>query len=78
MIKIHCFGISREYAGGDEILLNQNSISVGSLRTLLREMYPKFSEFNRYMIAVNQEYAGDIEMISSSDEVAIIPPVSGG
>ena len=30
------------------------------------------------MVAVNQRYARDDQPVSSSDEVAIIPPVAGG
>ena len=30
------------------------------------------------MIAINQRYAGPDQTVSSSDEVAIIPPVAGG
>jgi molybdopterin synthase sulfur carrier subunit len=30
------------------------------------------------MVAVNNEYAGDAGIITDRDEVAIIPPVSGG
>ena len=30
------------------------------------------------LVAVNQRYAGDDQVVSSSDEVAIIPPVAGG
>ena len=33
---------------------------------------------DRPLVAVNQRYAGEDQVISSSDEVAIIPPVAGG
>jgi molybdopterin synthase catalytic subunit/molybdopterin converting factor small subunit len=31
-----------------------------------------------YIVAINREYAGDEEPVSAGDEVALIPPVSGG
>lgn len=31
-----------------------------------------------YLIAVNDEYAGSALAINEKDEIAIIPPVSGG
>lgn len=30
------------------------------------------------MVAVNQKYAHDNQLVTASDEVAIIPPVAGG
>ena len=33
---------------------------------------------NGFLIAVNQEYAEDDLEIKAMDEIAIIPPVSGG
>jgi sulfur-carrier protein len=33
---------------------------------------------DRPLVAVNQRYAGEDQVVSSSDEVAIIPPVAGG
>jgi molybdopterin converting factor small subunit len=31
-----------------------------------------------YMVAVNNEYADDTSLVTQRDEIAIIPPVSGG
>jgi molybdopterin synthase sulfur carrier subunit len=31
-----------------------------------------------YMIAVNSEYASEDDRINENDEIAVIPPVSGG
>jgi molybdopterin synthase sulfur carrier subunit len=40
--------------------------------------YPKLAELVSFLIAVNSEYADDDRVINSGDEVAIIPPTSGG
>lgn len=50
--------------------------TVAGLRMALSAISPKFAL--RPLVAVNEEYAGDEQFISPSDEVAVIPPVSGG
>ena len=76
-LKLKVFGIARDIMGGREVEINvvQN---VGELRNLLLSTYPKLKELNSFLIAVNQTYATDEISLSESDEIAIIPPVSGG
>lgn len=50
--------------------------TVAGLRTALSDMSPRLAL--RPLVAVNEEYAGDDQFISPSDEIAVIPPVSGG
>jgi molybdopterin synthase sulfur carrier subunit len=44
----------------------------------LEHNYPPLKELASYMIAVNNNYASDTQTILSTDEIALIPPVSGG
>lgn len=37
-----------------------------------------FGEDSPYIVAVNRAYAGDEEPVAAGDEVALVPPVSGG
>jgi len=78
MIKIKCFGVAKEIVDKDILEMEPSGLSVKELRANLLEAYPEFSKINGFMIAVNQEYATDEMTIAASDEVAIIPPVSGG
>ena len=49
-----------------------------AVRETLR-LYPTVTQDGaRLMIAVNQEYQGHDYALSDGDEVALIPPVSGG
>lgn len=49
-----------------------------AVRETLR-LYPTVTQDgSRLMIAVNQEYQGHDYALSDGDEVALIPPVSGG
>jgi sulfur-carrier protein len=77
-LKIKTFGISRDILGGREVELDMNGTSVGDLRRALSTQYPPLDRLNSLFIAVNQEYAPDEKMLSTTDEIALIPPVSGG
>ena len=76
-MKLKAFGIAREILGGREIEIDLVS-NVGELRELLLNNYPKLKELNSFMIAVNQTYANNEKSVTPTDEIAIIPPVSGG
>lgn len=54
-------------------------LAAGDLKLLLSEAYPDAqSQFEMAFVAVNQEYALADQLIQPGDEVALIPPVSGG
>ena len=78
-IKVIAFGIAKDFFGADVIESElYDGASVGTLRNLLEQKYPRLGELSTYMIAVNNEYAEPNLVLSGNDEVAIIPPVSGG
>lgn len=77
--KILAFGVAKEILNGTAIELETGNIrEAGELRNLLAEKYPRLKELNSFMIAVNDEYADASTLISEKDEIAVIPPVSGG
>jgi molybdopterin converting factor small subunit len=45
---------------------------------LLTEAFPALSELAQLSIAVNGEYVIGAVVLNPGDEIAIIPPVSGG
>jgi len=51
--------------------------TVGQLEAVLRAREPRLAEA-RFRIAVNRSYASAEDVLQSDDEVALIPPVSGG
>lgn len=78
-IKIKAFGITREIVGQRELQLEMSDEkTVSALRKLLNEKYPKMKGLKSLLIAVNNEYAEDSTTLKSEDEIALIPPVSGG
>jgi molybdopterin synthase sulfur carrier subunit len=51
---------------------------VGQLKTYLSELFPALKDLSSLAVAVNSNYASDKTPISETDEIALIPPVSGG
>ncbi len=72
------FAQSRELAGKarEELEIDQRE-SVSSLVNKLRSRFPGLADVN-FRVAVNAEFVNDDSRLADGDEVAIIPPVSGG
>jgi len=79
-VKVKLFASFREVIGKDEIRLRlTNQTTVGDLRKMILELYPALSSTKTpFMVAVNHRIADDATTISRLDEVALLPPVSGG
>ena len=78
-MKILLFGIAKQLFGADTLKLkNGEATSVKQLRQILEFQNPQLKELRSYMVAVNKSYAEDDMELKGSDEIAIIPPVSGG
>lgn len=75
------FGIAKDIVGTSQLDMDFGEDapnSVAELKQALKKRYPEFSKLTSLAIAVNSEYASDDVQLKSNDEVAIIPPVSGG
>ncbi|SDN22489.1 molybdopterin synthase catalytic subunit [Paenibacillus sp. yr247] len=61
------------------IHVEQESVSIEQLKKQINAAYPAASaQLMTCFFAKNQAYAGDQEMVTAADEIALIPPVSGG
>ncbi|MED4839042.1 molybdopterin converting factor subunit 1 [Weizmannia sp. CD-2023] len=76
MIKVLLFAHLKEQAGRSEMDINCEKMTVAELRQALAEK--GILHQDAVMVAVNEEFARDEEMVHSGDTVALIPPVSGG
>jgi len=79
-IRVLFFGVIKDLAGtaGHSIDLPDGS-TLGEVVRYHKEHIPKFSDFAACCaVAVNQEYAGLETKLKPDDEVAFLPPVSGG
>jgi molybdopterin converting factor subunit 1 len=73
------FGLVQEIFENSSTMVDlPDAPTTGNLRTLLESRFPDLKKIGSYMIAVNQSYAEDHVPISGKDEIAIIPPLSGG
>jgi len=78
-MKILAFGIAKEIMGGPVADVPVNTgMTAGMLKAALGEQYPALKKLSSFAIAVNGGYAKDDTAIMDTDELAIIPPVSGG
>ena len=78
-LKILTFGIARDIIGSSTFSIE---ITAGdTAEDLKREIlakYPRFLSLSSLMIAVNAEYGNSETVLQEGDEIALIPPVSGG
>lgn len=78
-MEVLAFGIVKDIFGGSSINIEvNNALNVDGLKLVLEEKFPELKRLTSYMVAVNNEYAMAKDSIQPNDEVAIIPPVSGG
>lgn len=94
IIRIKLFGSSREIAGGNaEITLkftDGSTITITDLRKRMLETYPKLEQIP-FVFAINYKIvsqslantttapsAATTTAITPQDEIALLPPVSGG
>jgi molybdopterin converting factor subunit 1 len=78
-INIALFGIAREIVGQPSLSLTApEGQSAAGLLAELRRTYPDLAGLRSLAVAVNNEYAADDVVLRERDEIALIPPVSGG
>ena len=79
-VTVKLFALLREIAErGETVLEVPEEISCGEVLSRLQDEIPSlFLVLERCFIAVNGRYADKNEHVSEEDEIAILPPVSGG
>lgn len=79
-VTVRYFAGHRDITGrAEEHLDLESSATIGTLWERLVECYPRLSGYSgRLLYALNQEYATLATELHDGDEIAFIPPVSGG
>ena len=79
-VKVLLFGAAADRAGirQTEVAANDGK-TLGELWPVLADQYPGLASMRDILaFAVNGEYARMEDVVSPGDEVAVLPPVSGG
>lgn len=79
-VKVLFFASCREMVGTREAEMTvADGATVAEVIAEISAAHPRFGEIERLlMVSVNQDYVGRDAALSDGDEVAFIPPVSGG
>ncbi|HJV44905.1 MAG TPA: molybdopterin converting factor subunit 1 [Bacillota bacterium] len=81
MIRVLLFAGMRELVGKDHILLpvEMGKATVQEIKQWIGDQFPQTKDIlMKSMCAVNQNYAREDQVVTDQDEIAFIPPVSGG
>lgn len=78
-LQVLLFASYADALGASEIVLDvPEGTTVRDLVTAVRARAPHAALPPHPLVAVNQAYAGPDDVLTLSDEVALIPPVAGG
>lgn len=79
-IRVKLFALTQDLAGREEVALELTEpVTVGTIRQCLGESIPALQPvLGSCAFAVNNEYALNAAEVQETDEVACLPPVSGG
>jgi molybdopterin converting factor subunit 1 len=79
-MKVLFFAQCREAAGcGDYTLKLEKPVSEAEFWVLLIEIFPNLASHRKFArLARNESYLQKEDLLEPADEIAVIPPVSGG
>lgn len=80
ILQVRLFARARDLAGADTIRVElSEGATVADLRRRLAADQPALAGLlERSALAVENDFAEDSRVLSPNDEVALLPPVSGG
>jgi MoaE-MoaD fusion protein len=79
-VRVLFFGMLKDLAGcGSETLMVSDSALLGDVLAHYEERIPKLKDLlPSIAMSLNREYAGPEARLHADDEIALLPPVSGG
>ncbi len=77
--RVRLFASLREEVGQETVVLELgNPATVADLLRAFADTFPHALSVGQAIVAVNQEVANREARVEASDEIAFLPPVSGG
>lgn len=77
MNKILFFAHFKDAVGEESIRVDVSGKTVAEVKAMISKEYD-LQKLDTAMTAVNEEFSSDEDIIQEGDEIAFIPPVSGG
>jgi MoaE-MoaD fusion protein len=79
-VRILFFGVLKDLAGrGSDLLSLHNHATLADVFTHYEQLIPRLGTFAASVaMSLNQEFAGPDSKLKEGDEIAFLPPVSGG
>ncbi len=80
LVRVLLFAAARDFAQASALSIElPERATVAQLRSAIAREHPALASLlSRSAIAVNHDFADDHHLLEAHDEVAVIPPVSGG
>ncbi|HIV75210.1 MAG TPA: molybdopterin converting factor subunit 1 [Candidatus Pseudogracilibacillus intestinigallinarum] len=78
MVQLLFFAQIQEKVGQKQLEVEANGKTVKEIKDVFLAKYDIASLLEDAMVAINEEYATETDVVQSGDVVAFIPPVSGG
>lgn len=76
MMNVYLFGKLVDVAGQKELTIESQKYS-DDLLDVLKKKWPALASYS-FLLSVNQEVISENRALSSDDEIALLPPFSGG
>jgi molybdopterin synthase catalytic subunit len=79
-LSVHLFAGLRDRAGSQSLILEDvpEGSTLGDIKRLLAQQHPKVGDLSSVAGVIGDAYAPDSTPIRAGDQVALLPPVSGG
>jgi molybdopterin converting factor small subunit len=79
-LDLKLYASVKDLLGKDTISVDYTqNMTVGDLRKTLYSSFPILSSVKaQFAVSINRRAVGDSELIHMTDELALLPPVSGG
>ena len=78
-LNLLLFGITRDIMGESPLIYEvPPGTTTSQLMDQLQQHYPALNDLRSVLLAVNNAYGQSEQILNENDEIALIPPVSGG